>query len=196
MVTGRLNRKSRVICLGLVLAAGALVLSSDRLHRFTTLGDTDYVEGRVAGSVNRHFLEIMIDYPMGNGLGGGGTPMPYFLQQYVRHPIAIENEYGRMLAEQGIIGLLLWVSFLVWIFCRSTPFENAGWREGRRVAWFSSLFAVGTAFIGVGIFVGVPPILYLTLGWFSVRPAEIPTPRYILVRRLVSHNRKTVSSSV
>src|SRR4029077_630072 len=103
-LTTKLSFRKRLLW-GLAIAAiAALTLTNERFQRFKTL-DSSFVVERVGGSVNRNFLEILFEYPMGNGLGGGGTSTPYFLQGLVRNPIGIENEYGRILAEQGVIGL-------------------------------------------------------------------------------------------
>ena len=55
---------------------------------------------------------------MGNGLGGGGTSMPYFLESQVRHPVQIENEYGRIMLEEGLPGLALWLGLILWTVTR------------------------------------------------------------------------------
>jgi len=54
-------------------------------------------------------------------LGGGGTSIPYFLQDRVKDPVAIENEYGRILLEAGIPGLLIWLIFIFWTVARPVP---------------------------------------------------------------------------
>ena len=192
--TGKLSVKRKAICCVLIIAAAGAALSSERLQRFTTLRDTDYVETRVSGSVNRRFVEILLEYPMGNGLGGGGTPMPYFLEDQVKNPIGIENTYGAILAEQGLTGLLLWTCFFVWVFACSAPFVPTTWREGRRVAWFSSLVAMSTAFIGVGLFVNVPPFLYLMIGWCTVEPRTLTRVRYRI--RVQTSTTEAVSPSL
>jgi hypothetical protein len=185
--TGKFSVKKKAALCALIIGAVSVALSSERLQRFKTLRDTDYVESRVSGSVNRRFVEILLEYPMGNGLGGGGTPMPYFLEAQVKNPITIENTYGSLLAEQGVVGLLLWTCFFVWLFACSTPFVRTPWREGRRVAWLSCLVAISTAFIGVGLFTNVPPFLYLMIGWCSIEPRSKVETRYRLrLRRSTS----------
>ena len=62
-----------------IVAVGWLVSVTPRMQRFFTLSDTEYVKQRVGWSVNESFLDMALDYPMGNGLGGGGTSVPYFL---------------------------------------------------------------------------------------------------------------------
>ncbi|MGH7987627.1 MAG: hypothetical protein ACREQX_15275, partial [Candidatus Binataceae bacterium] len=65
----------------------ALVVAAvPRMRRFATLSNSKYVKTRVEGSINETFLTLMLEYPMGNGLGGGGTSMPYFLKGRLRNP--------------------------------------------------------------------------------------------------------------
>src|SRR5262249_19309025 len=63
----------------MLAGVGYLVSSEERLQRFLTLRDTEEVVGRIGGSVNKGFLELAGNYPMGNGMGGGGTSIPFFL---------------------------------------------------------------------------------------------------------------------
>jgi len=44
----------------------------------------DAVAERLTGSVNMGFIELAQSHPFGNGLGGGGTSMPYWIQQKIR----------------------------------------------------------------------------------------------------------------
>src|SRR5205085_4043380 len=79
---------------------GWMVSSEQRLQRFMELRDTDTVAERVSWSVNMNIWEIATRYPFGNGLGGGGTSIPYFLQRDINNSIAMENEYARIMLEQ------------------------------------------------------------------------------------------------
>ena len=145
---------------------GYWVSNEPRLQRFTQL-DTDLVETRVHWSVNESFLEALHDYPLGNGLGGGGTSMPYFLQNRVKNPVGIENEYGRILLETGIPGLCLWIAFIV-MTIGGAPSERAGpWRAGWRLARVTSALFFGTAVIGTGLLTAIPctALLLLMTGW-------------------------------
>ena len=99
--------------------------------------------------------------------------MPYFLEGQVRNPIGMENEYARILAEQGIIGLLIWLAFLVWYFARSrTVFAKGPWSTPRRLLWFSVVIGFGTAWIGIGSLTSIPGtvLLVLALGFTAVLP--------------------------
>lgn len=164
-----------LILSGLTIAA----LSNTRFQRFKTLDDTDYITERVSGSVNRGFFEVLVEYPMGNGLGGGGTSIPYFLEGQVRNPVGMENEYARILAEQGIIGLLLWLSFLAWFFFRwKVAFMKGPWQTSRKLLWCMTAIGFGTAWIGTGLLTSIPGTVMLLLGagWTVVPPEAAAQP--------------------
>ena len=172
----RMNGKQRMLFLLVVAAVAAAALSNARFQRFKTLDDTDYVSERIAGSVNRGFWEILVEYPMGNGLGGGGTSLPYFLAGQVRNPIAMENEYARILAEQGVIGLVLWLAFLTWFFQRrKVAFASGPWSTARRITWCLTGIGFATAWIGTGILTSIPgtALLMLGMGWTIVKPEAL-----------------------
>jgi len=169
----RTRLKSQYRILFLVIIAGVTIaaLSNERFQRFKTLDDADYVSDRIAGSVNRNFWEILIEYPMGNGLGGGGTSIPYFLEGQVRNPIGMENEYARILSEQGIIGFLIWASFLIWFLWHGrAAFGNVPWGIARKLTWCTALLAMGTGMIGTGLLTSIPEtmLLMVGMGWVLV----------------------------
>jgi hypothetical protein len=149
---------------------GWLVVTSPRLQRFTTLQDTSYVQVRIRGSVNEGFLEQAANYPLGNGLGGGGTSIPYFLQDRLVNSVIIENEYARIMTELGIPGLLIWISFIFWVFTRAAPRRSDPWFIGRRLAYVASLMFLGTGVIGLGLLTWVPgtAMLMFLIGWIAV----------------------------
>jgi hypothetical protein len=150
-----------------------LVSGEERLQRFTTLRDTEYVSERIAGSINKRFLDLAHDYPLGNGLGGGGTSVPYFLQQRLRDPVLMESEYARIMLEQGLPGLALWIAFLAWLLLRRTTPPDHSWLLGRRMAWAASLCYFALGLIGVGLLTSVPQtcLLLMSAGWIAVPPA-------------------------
>jgi hypothetical protein len=168
LLNGRMAPRKRMAIIALIVVAGGLAARNVRFSRFTSLTDTGAVEDRIAGSVNRSFFEILLEYPMGNGLGGGGTSIPYFLAGQVRNPIGMENEYARILGEQGVIGLTLWVGFVIWFLTRyGSVFRKGPWATGRRLVWCLSVFGLGTGLIGMGLLTAVPEtaLLLLGIGW-------------------------------
>ncbi len=170
MLHGRFKWRTWLSLAVMISGLGWVVSSDERLQRFTTLADTDFVEDRIAGSVNGTFLEVVSDYPLGNGLGGGGTSIPYFMQDLVKDPTRLENEYARIVMEQGIPGLALWLAFLTWLFSRNTTAAGDAWHLGRRLAWFACGSAFANGVLGVGLLTSIPASCFLLMsaGWIAV----------------------------
>ena len=78
---GQFARGQRLKWVAALGVVAYVVAGNARLQRFTTLGDTEYVSARIGGSVNQGVLELIGQYPLGNGLAGGGTSVPYFLRR-------------------------------------------------------------------------------------------------------------------
>jgi hypothetical protein len=178
LFTSRMKAKSKVIFVLLVIGLGMVAISNVRFQRFMTLTDTDFVKQRIAGSVNRGFWEILVEHPMGNGVGGGGTSIPYFLEGQVRNPIGLESEYARILCELGVIGLVLWLSFLIWFISRGPiAFAKVNWQTARRLAWCLCILGWGSGLTGIGVLTSIPGtmIFLLSLGW-TVTPQTIEVP--------------------
>jgi hypothetical protein len=155
-----------------IMTAIALFASGEaRLQRITELKNTEMVTERIGWSINMNFFELAAKYPFGNGLGGGGSSIPYFLQDRLEDPVIMENEYARIMLEQGIFGLLLWVAFIAWLLTRRQRDPLDSWREGRRLAWCSCVIMFGIGLIGIGLFVSVPAtcLLFLNAGWIAAR---------------------------
>ena len=98
--------------------------------------------------------------------------MPYFLQGQVRNPIGMENEYSRILSEQGIIGLLMWLAFIVWFLSRMPiAFARGTWSTSRRLVWCLITVSLGSAWLGTGLLTSIPGtvLLIMGMGWTSVR---------------------------
>ena len=175
----RMKSTQRMVFVLVIGVIAYAALSNARFQRFKSLDDTDYVSDRIAGSVNRGFFEILLEYPMGNGLGGGGTSIPYFLQGEVRNPIGMENEYARILGEQGVIGLFLWLCFLVWFYQRvRAAFANGPWATTRRLTWCLVAIGFGTAWIGTGLLTSIPGTVLIMIGagWTTVAPEKLRLP--------------------
>jgi hypothetical protein len=186
-VTSKMTGKQRAVFVVVLTMVGAAALTNTRFQRFQSLKDTDYITDRIAGSVNRGFWEILVQYPMGNGLGGGGTSIPYFLEGQVRNPVAMENEYARILSEQGIIGLLLWLGFVAWVCSRfRTAFAAGPWAPSRRLVWCLVMISLGTAFLGTGTLTSIPATLLMILGigWTAVpeTPSASTQPEQVRLR--------------
>lgn len=162
---------------GLAVVVGFVVLRNPRFQRFLTLEDTDYVTERVSWSVNATLWEVLTEYPLGNGLGSaGGTSIPFFLLDLAKPQHGLENEFGRIAMEQGLIGLLLWMFFLGWLFTRLPPRRRGGSLVAERMMWASVLVMWGTAFIGTGLLSSIPGTALLLLWMGIVVGTRRPVP--------------------
>ena len=156
----------------IVIAAVAYVVAGDeRFQRFRTLHDPEFLSERLVGSVNLTFVELAKRYPLGNGLGGGGTSVPYFLQSRIRNVVTMENEYARILLELGLPGLVMWLFFLMWVFTRPHIRKTDMFYFGRRLGYVACACSFALGLIGVGLFTSVPAtaLTFLLTGWFAVR---------------------------
>lgn len=149
-----------------------MVQGEERMQRFATLQDTEAVAGRIGISVNEHFIDLLAEYPLGNGLGGGGTSIPFFLQHLLYNRVGLENEYCRVLVEQGVVGLLIFLGFVLWFFTRVLD-PREGCYPTRRLLWYSAAITLGTSFIGVGLMTSIPgtSLVFLAIG-FAAAGAE------------------------
>jgi hypothetical protein len=174
-LTGRLKVHGWISLVLILAGVGWAISSEARLQRFATLSDVDFIGQRVSWSVNGDFFDLASEYPLGNGLGGGGTSMPYFLQSEVVAPTSyMENEYARIMLEQGLLGLALWAAFIVWVFTRRLARGSDPWYLGKRLAWATCLAFFCTGMIGKGLFTSIPgtALMLLSLGWIAVRRAQ------------------------
>jgi hypothetical protein len=169
--SGRIPGAYRFRYLIVLAAVGYVVAGEERLQRFTTLQDPEFLSERLVGSVNLTFFELAGKYPLGNGLGGGGTSVPHFLQARIRNVVTMENEYARILLELGLPGLVMWGLFIGWIFTRSNIRRTDLLYFGRRLAYVACACCFAMGLLGVGLFTSVPAttLTFLLTGWFVVR---------------------------
>jgi hypothetical protein len=169
--SGRLRAEQWVRWVVAVALVGYVVSGEERLQRFTTLQDTTFIAERWTGSVNDGFFEAIRAYPLGNGLAGGGTSVPYFLRAS-QSPLVMENEYARIGIEQGLPGLTLWLAFLAWVFLRWPGRAQDGWGLGRLLGWVCCGVFFFSALTGTGLLSSVPQtvLMLITMGWFRGRP--------------------------
>lgn len=154
----------------LLVGLGVLVFREERLQRIFTLKDTGYVSDRLSYSVHEGVLTAAAAYPLGNGLGGGGTSMPYFLEGRVQKTkVSIESEYVRIMMEQGVPGLILWVAFLCWAMGRGAMRKAADWELGRRLAWCVCAAYFTSGLMGIGTLTSIPQtcLLMIAAGWLA-----------------------------
>jgi hypothetical protein len=174
-------RSSTIWLVWSLLIAGVVYIVSgeERLRRFMSLQDADAVADRIHGSVNVVFLDLVIKYPFGNGLGAGGTSIPAFLHNLVQNPVGIENEYGRILLEQGLAGLALWIVFVIWFLGRRPVAPRDSWQFGKTLMWCLCLASFVSAMIGVGLMTSIPSssIFFLSIGFVCGPPLRSQSPR-------------------
>jgi hypothetical protein len=153
------GRRTRVVLALVGIALVVIVPLQSRLQRFETLQDPEFVEGRVRTSVNVGFLEAVSEHPFGRGLGSAaGTSIPYFLSDIARPQYGIENEYARIVLEEGLPGLLLWVVLLAWVLVLDPRRLGAPFERG---AWAVCISGWVQAFIGTGVLSSIPGTLIL-----------------------------------
>jgi hypothetical protein len=171
-LSGQVRLGARIGWLLSLILIGGVISQSERLQRFRTIDSTEVVSDRLEGSVNANFVRLATEYPLGNGLGGGGTSLPYFLMNRVRDPIGMENEYARIMLEQGIPGLIIWVAFLGWVFVRSPTSNGTRFPVLARLYWVLGATYFASAVSGTGLLTAVPltAILLLYVGWLCARP--------------------------
>jgi hypothetical protein len=168
LLSGELKLLSRASLVVMLICTAWVVSNNERLQRFTTLLDMETVKQRVSSSINLPFVEAALEYPFGVGMGGGGTSIPYFLHDEIIETVAAENEYVRIMLEEGILGLGMWVAFIAWTATRRSRVHMRV-SPGRRLARFLTVGYFIMACLGTGLLASVPHSLLLLLaaGWAS-----------------------------
>jgi hypothetical protein len=154
----RFNPVVGVVAAGLVLAGFVFALSNERFQRSFSLEDTELVSDRIRISANEGFFDLAGQYPIGAGMGSSiGTAIPYFLADRAPIAIGMENEYCRILIDQGWIGLGLWGGFIFWLFGRRPRARlESPWGICVILAYSLSLTTWITGFIGAGMLASIP----------------------------------------
>jgi hypothetical protein len=168
LITWVLTRGSLKLGLALAfLGAGGwwAAASNERFQRAASLQDTEAVTRRIYGSANEEFWELFFRYPLGAGMGSSqGTSIPFFLADLAPERIGLENEYCRILVDQGWVGLVGWLAFLVWLYVHPPSSRPAApWRLGVVLMYSLTLSSWMVAFIGFGMLTSIPgSVLLLT----------------------------------
>ncbi len=84
----------------------------------------------------------------------------------------MENEYARIVLEQGLPGLALWIAFIIWVFTRRSVPRSDPWFLGRRLARVATAAYFGAGLIGIGLLTAIPHtgLFLLLTGWIVVPP--------------------------
>lgn len=178
IIVATFSLRSRIgYALGWLILLGGIgwvVSGEQRLQRFMELRNTDSVVERISWSVNMNFFEIAAEYPFGNGLGGGGTSIPYFLRGRIANPVMMENEYARIMLEQGIMGLLIWIMFIVWLLTRRSGNQYDAWHLGKRLARVACAVFFVIALTGTGLLTSIPQsgLFLLLVGWAGAQQSK------------------------
>jgi hypothetical protein len=163
--------------LGVLLAAGVyLALTDERFQRAGSLQDTKWVSGRVGNSANAGFFDLMLDYPLGAGMGSAvGTSIPFFLLDRAPKQIGLENEYCRIVVDQGWVGLGLWAAFLLFVYSQIPSVRAGPWGLGAVAMYATTATAWATALIGTGLLTSVPGsvLMLLSMGLVA-RGRDLP----------------------
>jgi hypothetical protein len=163
LFSARVHIGTRAAVLAAIALTGILVVTQVRLQRISTLSDSSYVSTRIVGSVNSNLLELLFDHPLGNGLGGGGTSLPSFLKNRVRNLVIMEDEYARILLEQTVIGLCIWIAFLIWFLARRISPMARLWDLSTELSWVAATAYFGTGLLGIGLLSAIPQTMLLML---------------------------------
>lgn len=175
-LSGRLRGYTWVSWLAVMAVVGYVVSTDGRLQRFVTLQDTAFLTQRWSSSVNSEFFDLMGEFPFGRGLAGGGTSIPYFLQDRSTAYFVMENEYARIVLEQGIVGLFLWVLFFGWVVTRGRGSSRDPWQLTRHLVLAVTVAYFVFALTGIGLLTSIPQsmVLLIGIGWMSVgKPAAV-----------------------
>jgi hypothetical protein len=161
--SGRVNLRFVGITVVIGTIVAYFVSQDERMQRFTQLQNFDLVAERVRMSLNMGFFDVLLEYPMGNGMGAGGTSLPFFIEQLLTSKVMMENEYARILLEQGLPGLLFFLAFAAWFATRQIQ-KNDPARMSKTLLWFITGITFSTAFIGTGMMSSIPGTAMLLLG--------------------------------
>lgn len=183
IIVGTLSFQMRPAMMGLwlsiILVTGWFVFQDQRLQRFATLKDTDAIAIRIGGSVNANFATALLEFPMGNGIGAGGTSIPYFLSDRLDNPLWIENEYARIQLELGLPGLAIWLAFIAWLLATGLKRSRGNRSLGRRLAFAATVAYFFSGMTGTGLVTSIPQsvLILFFIGWivrFESPPISIP----------------------
>jgi hypothetical protein len=163
-IRGLRNNGARWALIFVGAAVLAIVPRVTRFQRFETLSDFDYASARIGGSVNANFVDTIVDHPLGRGLGSAlGTSVPFFLADQARPQIGMENEYVRIAVEEGILGLCLWVAFVLFALFQNPLGLTRFGRATDLGLWIVCVADWIQGFIGFGMLAAVPGTMLMLL---------------------------------
>ena len=175
LLSGKLGAIARFVWMAMLAVIAIVISANPRLFQRLMSISPDAIIERLSWSMNRGVLQLVADYPMGNGLGGGGNSIPAFLTHLLRNPLHVENQYATIMLEQGLPGLLIWFAFIIWVLSRPGLRSDDPVFLTRRLTRLACAAFLATGFIGVGLFTSIPQtlLLLLWLGWMAVPPRSV-----------------------
>jgi hypothetical protein len=173
--TGGLSARQWLRWVVAVVIVGYVVAGDARFQRFTTLQDRSMVSERINESVNDTFFDVVSQHPLGRGLAGGGTSIPYFLREDREVGTIIENEYARIALEQGLPGLVIWVLFILWVLTRRPGRVKDEWLLSRRLIWVVCVSIFASCMLGMGMLAAVPQtvLMLMLIGWTTTARSSV-----------------------
>jgi len=164
--TFKLKTMARAGLVIMLIFTAWVVSNNERLQRFATLFDSDFVSTRISSSLDLPVVEAALEYPFGVGMGGGGTSIPYFLRDQILEPVAAENEYVRIMLEEGVLGVCIWIAFIIWLLTRQSAMDIEV-APGRKLARFVTMSYFALACLGTGMLTSVPQtsLMLAAAGW-------------------------------
>jgi len=170
-----------------VIALLALMVPrADRLQRFESLSDPEYVSSRAEISLNAGLVDTILEQPLGRGLGSAvGTSIPYFLADEAKPQIGLESEFARIGIEQGLAGLGLWLAFAGALLLRNPKSLVRFGGVADVGMWVYCIFSWASGLIGSGFLSAIPGTMLLMIYMGVIAASEkqpAPVPLRLLQR--------------
>ncbi len=174
------NRKEvwPILIITLGVACYAVARGDERTNRFEELGSSETLRGRLYNPqlLGEWMIERAAKYPMGRGLAYG-ISIPYFLINELPADMrdlddVTESEFGRILITQGILGLFLWLGFLVWLYSHRTQPAVGPSASAYTFMYFLTLLVSISGIWSVGCLSALPmaALLFLMMGLVARGP--------------------------
>jgi hypothetical protein len=186
VLRGVRRRGMRAGAVAVIALLAIMVPREDRLQRFETLSDSEYVSSRVEISINAGLVDTIVEEPLGRGLGSAvGTSIPYFLADEAKPQVGLESEFARIGIEQGLAGLVLWLAFAGSLLLRNPKSLTRFGGAADVGMWVFCIFTWASGWIGVGFLSAVPGTMLLMVYMGVIAGTEkqtVPVPLRLLQR--------------
>jgi hypothetical protein len=179
VVSLKLSLKTQVSMAVIALIVAYVVMSDERMQRFTSIFDSEKVINRINMSAGASTIDVLEEHPVGEGLGSAfGTSIPYFLIEYndFKH-VSCENEYVRIWIEQTPLALFTWIAFILRVTIPRPKPVSPDWQLGTRIARAYVACSWATVAIGTGMLQSIPScgLILFIMGLLCARtPVRAP----------------------